>query len=742
MLRMRRYVLCAALVALAAALARAAEQESKLIDILQSNKPPQDKAIPCKQLAVYGTKAAVPALAALLPDEKLASWARIALEAIPDPAADDALREAAGKLQGRLLIGVINSIGVRRDAKAVEALIQKLKDPDADVASAAAAALGRIGGDRAAKALEQSVAGAPAGVRSAVAEGCILCAERFLNEGKADEAVKLYDMIRKADVPKQRVLEGTRGAILARKSAGIPLLVEALKSQDKAMFGIGLRVARELPGGDTTDALVAELGRLTPERQTMLIIALADRGDPKALPAILEAIKNGPKAASLAAMGVMERIGNASCVPVLLMVALDTDEELAIVARGALAKLPGQEVDADIAGRLAQATGKTRQVLLEAVSQRRIETALPALVSCAEDADAGVRAAALSAIAALGGEKQVGDLVRILQKTQDANERAGVEKALTATTARGGAACVPQLTPLTKSGDSAVRVIGLHALACAGGPQALAAVKAALNDKDEPVQDEAVRTLSSWPNRWPDDAGVTEPLLALAKSPKTQHQVLALRGYLQYLQGNKKLNDDERLAKVNEILPLVTRPEEKKLVCSVLGTIGSARALEMLVTYAAEPATAEEACSAIVALAERKDLKDVAGELRQNALQTVLEKAKSRDTKKKAQDLLKAFPRGTQKATAPAAAPGKPGKLKIVKAVYGGLPDGPKDDVTAKVQGMVAGDTLSVDATNDNFGDPAGGVVKKLRVEYEFEGVKKSKEAGENETLTISNKGE
>jgi len=737
MSRMRSYALCAALVALSAALVRAGEQESKLIEVLLSNKPPQEKAMPCKQLVLCGTKAAVPALAALLTDPQLESWARIALEAIPDPAADDALREAIGKVQGRQLVGVINSIGVRRDAKATDTLIQKLKDADADVASAAAAALGRIGGPAAAKALQQSLAGAPVAVRTTVAEGCILCAERFLADGNADDAVKLYDLVRKADVPKQRVLEGIRGAILARKSAGLPLLLEQLRSQDKALFGIGLRVARELPGGDVTEALVAELKPMPPDRQNMMILALADRGDPKALPAFLEVLKSGPKPAVLAAMSVMERIGNASCVPALLKVALEGDEELALMARGTLVKLPGQEVDADIVARLAQASGKTRQVLVEAVGQRRIEAALPALAQSAEDADAGVRAAAVAAIGALGGAKQVPDLVKLLQKTQDANERTGIERALTATAARGGAACVAALLPLAQNADSALRTIALHALPCAGGPEALAAVKAALNDKDEAIQDEAVRTLSNWPSKWPDDASVTEPLLALAKTGKKPlHQILGLRGYLQYLQVCK-LGGDEKLAKVNDVLPLATRVEEKRLVTSVLSTVCTARSLEMLLTLAAEGATAEEACSGIVGLGEKAEWKGLPGELRQKALLTVLEKARSRDTKKKAQDLMKALPRDLQKTPGAAATPVKAGKLKVLKAFYGALPDGAKDDVTAKVQGMVAGDTLSVDATNDNFGDPANGVVKKLRVEYELDGAKKSKEAAEGETLTI-----
>ena len=140
----------------------AESQEAKLIAVLQSNAAPQEKAITCKRLAICGTKAAVPALAALLADEQLASWARIGLEAIPDPAVDAALRDAAGKLQGKLQIGVINSIGKRRDAKAVAWLSQKLKDADPALVSAAAAALGRIGGEPAAQALGQALAGASA----------------------------------------------------------------------------------------------------------------------------------------------------------------------------------------------------------------------------------------------------------------------------------------------------------------------------------------------------------------------------------------------------------------------------------------------------------------------------------------------------------------------------------------------------------------------------------------------------
>jgi HEAT repeat protein len=63
---------------------------------------------------------------------------------MPHPAADEALRNALGQVTGRLLVGVINSIGVRRDPEAIPQLGRLLSDPDPEVAQAAAAALARI----------------------------------------------------------------------------------------------------------------------------------------------------------------------------------------------------------------------------------------------------------------------------------------------------------------------------------------------------------------------------------------------------------------------------------------------------------------------------------------------------------------------------------------------------------------------------------------------------------------------
>ncbi len=102
------------------------------------------KAKACQRLAVVGDEWTAPAAASLLSDPGLSHYARTALESMPGSAAHRALREALGALEGDLLIGAINSIGLRRDPKALPALAALRHGVDASVAAAATAAIGRI----------------------------------------------------------------------------------------------------------------------------------------------------------------------------------------------------------------------------------------------------------------------------------------------------------------------------------------------------------------------------------------------------------------------------------------------------------------------------------------------------------------------------------------------------------------------------------------------------------------------
>ena len=74
--------------------------------------------------------------------------------------------------------------------------------------------------------------------------------------------------------------------------------------------------------------------------------------------------------------------------------------------------------------------------------------------------------------------------------------------------------------------------------------------------------------------------------------------------------------------------------------------------------------------------------------------------------------------------------------LVIKSAVYGDLANNAVVDVTQKVTDWLE-DGLPVHATADNFGDPADGIEKQLKVDYALEGVARSVTIEEGQILKI-----
>ena len=93
--------------------------ETRLAAVLSTEASRAAKDFVCRKLMIVGTAESVPALAAILPDEDLSHMARYALERIPAAEAAAALRDALPKLNGKLKVGVIGSLGVRRDAESI-----------------------------------------------------------------------------------------------------------------------------------------------------------------------------------------------------------------------------------------------------------------------------------------------------------------------------------------------------------------------------------------------------------------------------------------------------------------------------------------------------------------------------------------------------------------------------------------------------------------------------------------------
>ena len=87
--------------------------EARLDRFLERDATLGGKDFVCKQLSLIGSAASVPVLSRLLIAPDTAEIARYALERIPGPEVDRALREALPKTSGRAQIGIINSSAPR-----------------------------------------------------------------------------------------------------------------------------------------------------------------------------------------------------------------------------------------------------------------------------------------------------------------------------------------------------------------------------------------------------------------------------------------------------------------------------------------------------------------------------------------------------------------------------------------------------------------------------------------------------
>lgn len=175
--------------------------QASALAVLASDAGTEQKARACQHLAAVGGPAAVPALAALLADEKLASHARSGLENIKAPAAGEALRKALPALSGKLLAGAVTSLGARRDAAAVADLEKLLAEPERGAALPALAALGEIATPEATAAILKVLAGGAAPMRIPAAHAALVAAANLRTNGELSAAGAALEAVRAAELP-------------------------------------------------------------------------------------------------------------------------------------------------------------------------------------------------------------------------------------------------------------------------------------------------------------------------------------------------------------------------------------------------------------------------------------------------------------------------------------------------------------------------------------------------------------
>lgn len=595
---MKRFVL-GGLLSLTAVTARA-DTEQDLIASLQSAASVPEKCAACQKLRVVGTAKAVPALAALLSEERTGHAARYALEGMPAPEAGAALREALGKNAGLTKAGLIDSLGCRRDPESLPLLVPLLSDADPTIAAATAAALGKMGGKVAIAGLTGVRDQAPPTVQAAVLEGLLQCAERLFSDGNSAGAAAIYHDLFVTKFPVQIRTAAWRGLAMSDAGQRADLVVKALAGTDLAAQVAALKLVRELADPQVIKACLGQWASLPAESQLAVLDAHVKLGA-VSLATIRTASESPHLAVRVAAWQALADLSEPSFVPALAKAAARGEPAEREAARGSLARLRGPGSREALLACLDQAEVPEKAELLRVLGDRGDTAAANVLLQHAGSDSEPVRLAALASLQRLAGADTLAPLLELAAKAKSDAALGPVLKALYA---------VCQASPDQEAtARRVVETIGkfpvaerrrvLPLLAEFGTSDALAAAQTAARDNDPELAKDAIRVLAQWPNAAPAPF-----LLELAgTSTDATMRALALRGCIGV--AGKEPDLSKRLAMLRQASAAAKNADEKKQVLGQLGQVPTPEALEVVLKDLADPGLVNEAAHAAVNIAEK-----------------------------------------------------------------------------------------------------------------------------------------
>lgn len=589
--------------------------EAKLLAVLAAPEATMPgKQFVCQMLKLVGSSKCIPAVSQLLTDEQLSHSARNVLLGLKDPAADAALRAALGKTQGKVRIGIINTIGDRQDAQALPALAALVNPNDEATSGAALNAIGKIGGAPAADTLDRLKA--PAALQEAWAQAYLRCAGS-LTASDPRRAEKMAQSLFEGAMPLPVRAGAFTALVQLQQDRAVPLIVKHLSANEPLLRRAAIAAVTAVPGNAATKAFARELAGLSPEGKVFLLGALASRGDAEGLTDTVNklAADENPtlRQAAIKALG---RLGNPTSVPVLTAALKDYRAE----ATRAMIELNGPGVIEALIKQCATGDPAVRESLLGVLMDRRQTEALSAFRQAAADNDGQVRRAAYRALGNLGTAEDLALLANFLLAKQDAGEQDAIAQAMAAIGGRlpdQASRTAPVLAAFEKA-DAQAKVSLLSVLGALGGNRALQTVRDALTSGGD-VRKAAVRALADWrdPAPMPD-------LLTIARDEKDKAtQILALRGYLKMV-GVAGGGAEQKLQAYREAMTLATRPDEKKLVLNGLADVSHADSLKAVEPFLEDAALQREALIAYEKIAESLARREPA--LAREALQKVVEK--------------------------------------------------------------------------------------------------------------------
>ncbi len=612
--------------------------EKQFTKLLRSDATLDAKQFICHKLSVIGSEESVPTLAVMLSDPTTADMARYALERIEGEAADEALRKVLPGATGKQKIGIINTLGARGDEKSAGVLAGLIYDDDSQIATAAVAALGRIGNSQAAALLADAAGKTGGKLKTGVLHACLSCADNLATQGNKSKAVEIYSRLYAADNPENIRIGALRGMILSGKQNPDEIIINAIKQAGGPLQAQAIALIDNIKDAEKIKQAADYMPNLPATGRVQLLAALTRSGSSAAgREAAVTATKDQDEEVRIAALKALAVLGDESTVGLLAEIAASSKGPERKVARESLYSMPGAKIDEAIIGAVSSAEPDVKIELIGAIKERRISAGAKTLLITAQDPDGRVRLESWKAMRVVN-DANLPELLRLMSKAQSDSDRreAEITVSTVADTLPKHRRALPILEQLASTDDVEATCSLLKVLGKTGGEGGLEMLRGMLDEDDPKFVDAAIRGLAEWPDDEPMD-----DLLKIARtSDNRTHRILAIRAYLRMIGLDKDRSGEESLTLYRQAMDLAPDTNAKRTVLSGLATVRTLEALKFVAGYLEDDALGSEAAVTVERIASGLIQQGLGRECKP-ILEKVIALTKDKDARKRIQRMLK-----------------------------------------------------------------------------------------------------
>lgn len=343
-------------------------------------------------------------------DANAAQNARMKLERIPGPEADQALLRALDKAQGNELAGIASALGNRNVTAAAEKLLPLVDSSNEIVAISAVTALGKLGDAKAVPALRNAQKNAVLAPHAI--EALLRIAEASIE--KAPETARDIYGAFLADSKSETYWAGIRGFLRFDTARVFPILEKCITGEDDAAANRAVSLLFDV-NDSAFLAKISDLCASLPEARQLCVMDMfaskyifSAKADGKIVPGVKKVLETAKDPAVLtAAVTALGQYGNASDLPVILKALEMNDAGVQRAAEAALVQLNVPNLPELLLGVLENSDSSVglrisvikMLTLRKAGDTAKIFRTLEKLN--AESSDEGIRAAALQGMVAI-----------------------------------------------------------------------------------------------------------------------------------------------------------------------------------------------------------------------------------------------------------------------------------------------------------------------------------------------------